>query len=101
MGGDTFSRTTGLTQQILTFSDPGNNNWTAAQDINQTASGFRVITKDGGDILLSLDGGTTDHFKFPANLYLTVYVAMGRGHRIAVKRADDGVAFGDVRVEVF
>jgi len=97
------SRATGLPIP-QTFADPTANTYTATSAGNsalltRACGRLRVIVANSG-VVISLDGGTTDHISMPPNCMDDVDVPIPAACDIRVKRYTTDVAFTGLIVEV-
>ena len=95
---------TGPSPIPLAFADPDSNDYAQASPASTSAIArachrLRVVVGDSGCVI-SLDGGTTDHFHYPPNTMGTEPVAIASGADIRVKRYTSGVAMTDLKVSV-
>lgn len=86
------------------FADPAGNDYTAASAGNialltRACGKLRVIVANSG-VVISLDGGDTDHISLPANCMDDLDVPIPAACDIRVKRYTAGVAFTGLVVEV-
>ena len=87
-----------------TFTDPSANTYTATSAGNialltRACGHIRVIVANSG-VVISLDGGTTDHISLPPNCMDDIGVPIPAGCDIRVKRYTAGTAFTGLIVEV-
>lgn len=83
-------------------SDPGSDSYTASGLSLTRESGYeslRMLVGDSG-IVVSLDGGTTDHFTLLPNTVDEVRIPISKGTSISVKRYTSGTAFTHCVLEV-
>ena len=88
----------------LAFSDGGDDAYHAASPastaaITRNCGHLRVIVGDSG-VVVSLDGGTTDHLSLPPNCMDDLAVPVPSGTDMRIKRYTSGVAITDLTVEV-
>ncbi len=86
----------------LTFADTGDANYTAALNpnpITRACKRLRVIVGNSG-VVISLDGGVTDHYTLPANMAEDIAIAIPSGSDVRVKRHTAGTAITGLIVEV-
>ena len=83
----------------LTFADPAADTYTAAQAVTTARTRVRAVAGTSG-LVVSFDGGTTDHLTVLPNTEIEMGLPIGAGVTIAVKRYTAGTAFTHAIMEV-
>jgi len=86
----------------LTLADPGDDDWTAAIDpnpVNRACTRLRMYVGNSG-MIVSFDGGVTEHVKLPLNTGDDVGIAIPSGSDVRIKRLTAGTAMTEIIVEV-
>lgn len=86
----------------LPIIDPGDDGWSAAlqpNPITRDCTRLRMIVKDSG-LVLSLDGGVTEHLTLLPDMADEVAVAIPAGSDLRIKRYTPDTAITDLVLEV-
>jgi len=86
----------------LDLSDPGGDNWSdelTPNPITRDCTRLRMYVGNSG-MIVSFDGGVTEHVKLPLNTGDDVNIAIPSGSDVRIKRLTAGTAMTDIIVEV-
>lgn len=86
----------------LAVSDPGDDDWSDAltpNPITRDCTRLRMYVGNSG-MIVSFDGGVTEHVKLPLNTGDDVSIGIPSGSDVRIKRLTAGTAMTDIIVEV-